>query len=143
MVEVCEKSFARGSGLLDFRAASATETSRDARFLTHLSIGTRRVMRAPGEVSGSLKSLQNETLLLKARGRLIPARMISDLVCGARSWLRFELGAAGEEKRKKKCEREGGDKAVFKRVLTPRQGPNGPHGGEASGPENYGSACLP
>ena len=32
-------------------AMSAPETLRDARFLTHLSIGTRRVMRAAGEVA--------------------------------------------------------------------------------------------
>lgn len=37
----------------------------------------------------------------------------------------------GEERRKKNTRGKGEDKAVFKRVLTPRQGCSGPHGGEA------------
>ncbi|KYN16989.1 hypothetical protein ALC57_10761 [Trachymyrmex cornetzi] len=54
----------------------------------------------------------------------------------------IRTGCSRERKRGKKYEKEG-RQGGFKRVLTPRQGLSGPHGGEASGLENYGSACLP
>lgn len=88
----------RESDCLDFRGVKTRETSRDARFLTHLSIETRRIMRAAGEMA-VLKSLQNETLLLKTR---VWYSQLSDLVYGAQFLPRFELDVVGEEKKREK-----------------------------------------
>lgn len=102
-------------------AASAAETSRDARFLTHLSIGTRRVIRAAGELAALSNCYKTKHCYCEGWSSRMVCADIKSRLQGTILSPQFELGAAEEEKDM----RGEGDKAVFKRVLTPRQGPNG------------------
>lgn len=86
-------------------------------------------MRAAGPSGGPSKSLQNETLFPKT-ARMVCADIRSRLRARAILWAFLLLARVQREERKRKeggkKTRERGDKAVFKRVLTPRQGPGGP-----------------
>lgn len=102
-------------------------------------------MPAAGEVA-ALKLPQNDTMFPQSHARA-PVRQVDTLSRTTRVHIRSRLNLGAircapgllrttdekEEKKRDARERERrgkGDKALFKRVLTPRQGPSGHHGGE-------------
>lgn len=106
----------------------ARETSRDARFLTHLSIETRRIMRAAlakCRFSNCYKTKhccwrRSKKLDFRADGT---RRYQISFTRHNLPASRFELDAVKEEKEKKYTQRKKREtrQRVFKRVLTPRQ----------------------